>query len=117
MDQYEINSQKILLVMLLAIILTAVVVVGLQAFYYFYTSNLATADTNGGLPTKFESILAAQETSLTDYRILDQEKGTVAIPISRAMELVVDELSHSEREVVAPNPTHSEAENSGGEKQ
>ena len=40
---------------------------------------------------KAEALRAKQEVLLTDYRLIDRQKGVVAIPIERAMETVVRE--------------------------
>ena len=43
-----------------------------------------------------KNLLAEQEAKLNRAGWLDREKGIVAIPIERAMELVVDELHDSQ---------------------
>ncbi|MBN2295846.1 MAG: hypothetical protein JXM70_25675 [Pirellulales bacterium] len=93
MSDYGINTGKVLFIGLLSVILTSVVVVGLQALYYWQVDRMQLAEQLWEPSAKMEKLTAAQQARLTDYRMLDAKKGTVAIPVSRAMEMVVTELS------------------------
>jgi hypothetical protein len=93
MADYGIQIGKVFFVGLLSVILTLDVVVGLQALYYWQLDRTETADELYQPPKKLTALLHAQRTQLTDYRMMDTKKDIVAIPIGRAMDLVVAELS------------------------
>jgi len=91
MADYGIQLGKVVFVALLSVILTIDVIVGLQALYYWQLNRAETSEDLYPPSAKLESLLNAQRTQLTDYRMVDAEKGIVSIPINRAMELVVAE--------------------------
>jgi hypothetical protein len=93
MPDYGIHIGKVVFVGLLGLILTIDAVVGLQALYYWQLDQVETSEANYPPPKKLESLLNAQRTQLTDYRMMDPKKEIVSIPIGRAMNLVVAELS------------------------
>lgn len=93
MADYGIQLGKVVFAGLLGVILTIDVVVGLQALYYWQLSSVETSEELYQRPPKLAALLTAQQTRLTDYRMVDAKKGIVSVPISRAMELVVAELS------------------------
>ncbi|QDT45528.1 hypothetical protein Pan241w_56530 [Gimesia alba] len=51
-----------------------------------------------------ESILANQAAALTEYRWIDQDKNIVAVPIDRAMEIVVQEEQAKQKQAKTKNP-------------
>ncbi len=102
MDDYGISLGKLFFVGLLSVILTIDAVVGLQALYYWQLDRVETSDDFYRPPAKLDAMLTAQRKLLTDYRVVDARKGTVAIPIERAMKLVVDELSRQDGATAAP---------------
>ena len=93
MAEYGVDTQKLLVAGLLSLILTAAVIVGLQVLYYQYEAGLLTSEKFDQPPAKLEALLADQRPRLTDYRVVDKEQAVVGVPIDRAMELVVAELS------------------------
>jgi len=102
MADYGIQIGKVVFVGLLGAILTIDAVVGLQALYYWQLDRAERSESLYRPPAKLESLLAAQRARLTDYRVVDAKKRLVAIPIHRAMELVVAELSQGDRAAAAP---------------
>jgi hypothetical protein len=94
MAEYGIQVGKVAFVGLLSAILTVAVVMGLTALYSWQVARVETAVALEGPPAKLEAQWAAQQARLTDYWMVDAKKGVVAIPVSRAMDLVVEELSH-----------------------
>ncbi|MBN1855265.1 MAG: hypothetical protein JW829_21215 [Pirellulales bacterium] len=92
MDDYGIPLGKLFFVGLLSVVLLIDVVMGLQALYFWQLDRVETAEDLYRPPAKLEDLLAAQRAKLTDYRVVDAKKGAVAIPIDRAMKLVVAEL-------------------------
>ncbi len=102
MADYGIPLSKLFFAGLLSLILTIDAIMGLQALYYW---QLDRAETSADLyppSSKLEKRLADQRTRLTDYRIEDAKKGIVAIPIGRAMQLVVHELSRNGAATTVP---------------
>jgi len=102
MDDYGISPGKLFFVGLLSVILTVDAVVGLQALYYWQLDRLETSDELYRPPAKLKTLLADQQKRLTAYGMVDAEKGIVAIPIDRAMTLVVDELSRQQGTIAVP---------------
>ena len=51
-----------------------------------------------------ESILANQAAALTEYKWIDQDKNIVAIPIDRAMEIVVQEEQAKQQKAKTKKP-------------
>jgi hypothetical protein len=102
MDNYGISLGKLFSVGLLSVVLTIDAVVGLQALYYWQLDRLETSDDLYRPPAKLETLLAAQRKRLTEYRTVDAKRKIAAIPIDRAMKLVVDELSRQRGATAAP---------------
>jgi hypothetical protein len=102
MDEYGISLGKLFFVGLLSVILMIDAVVGLQALYYWQLDQVETSEELYSRPAKLETLLTDQQKLLTDYRVLDAKKGIVAIPIDRAMKLVVDDLSQQRGATAAP---------------
>jgi hypothetical protein len=93
MADYGIQLGKLFFVGLLSVILTIDAVMGLQALYYWQLNRAETSEELYQPPAKLKALLNAQQSRLTDYRIVDADKGVIAIPVGRAMELVLAELS------------------------
>ena len=51
-----------------------------------------------------ESILANQAAALTEYRWINQDKNIVAIPIDKAMQIVVQEEQQKQKQVKTKKP-------------
>jgi hypothetical protein len=102
MDDYGISLGKLFFVGLLSVVLTIGAVVGLQALYYWQLDRLETSADLYRPPAKLETLLTAQRKRLTEYRLVDAKRGVVAIPIERAMKLVVAELSRPGGATAAP---------------
>jgi hypothetical protein len=93
MAEFGIQIGKLFFVGLLSVILTFDIVVGLQALYYWQLNRTETAESLYRRPAKLNALTDAQKKRLTEYRMLDAKNEIVAIPIDRAMRLVVTELS------------------------
>jgi hypothetical protein len=102
MADYGIQIGKVVFVGLLGVILTIDIVVGLQALYYWQLDRVETAEAAYPPPRTLETLVSAQRAQLADYRMIDAKKEIVAIPIGRAMKLVVAELSRSGSATTAP---------------
>ena len=93
MNDYGVNTQKVVLAGLLGVILTIAAIMALQVLYYRYVTGVEASEKFSEPSAKLQKVLAEQEERLAEYRRIDAENGVVAIPIERAMELVVGELS------------------------
>jgi hypothetical protein len=102
MDDYGLSLGKLFFVGLLSVVLTIDAVVGLQALYYWQLDRLETSDDLYRPPANLETLLAAQQKLLTEYRMVNAQKGIVVVPIDRAMKLVVDELSRQGSATAVP---------------
>lgn len=89
----DVNTLAVAIVGIVGAIMVFVVVVALQVWFY----NLQEVETYKKVvsvpPQEYSSLVAEQEARLNSYRWIDREKGIVAIPIERAAELVVQDLS------------------------
>ena len=96
MADYGTNTRSIVLATLLGAILTAAIILALVVVFRWYQERVETSIRVTERPVKLERLREGQSEWLTDYRLMDPEKGVVAIPIDRAMGLVVAELSAEE---------------------
>lgn len=83
------NSQVILTTGAISGFLVLVLAIGLQAWYS--SEEQAERDReylNSGNPTLVQ-LKTDQQTNITTYRWVDKQKTTVAIPISQAMEMLI----------------------------
>ena len=96
MADYGTNTRNIVLATLLGAILTVATILALVVVFYWYQDKLETSQRFTERPARLETLLETQNAWLTDYRLMDPEKRIVAIPIDRAMGLVVAELSAEE---------------------
>lgn len=90
MADYGIQIGKLFVVGLVSVLLTVDFITGLQALYYWQL-NRTEASKSLDQPPKLQALLNVQRSHLNEYRIVDAKKGIAAIPISKAMELVVAE--------------------------
>ncbi|HLA84798.1 MAG TPA: hypothetical protein VJL29_08390 [Thermoguttaceae bacterium] len=98
MSEYGIHLGRIVFVGLLGTILTVDAVVGLQALYFWQLRSAERSETLYAPDAELESLVETQQARLAEYWIVDPKKGTMAIPIRRAMDMVVDELARSNAE-------------------
>jgi hypothetical protein len=99
MQRYDdLNTPLIAFVGLLGTVLTVILILVVQVLYYAATSRGELRKIVNVPTTTSDSLLAEQEVKLTRYGWVSQENKQVAIPIERAMELVVRELSAAESE-------------------
>lgn len=101
MDDYDLNLPTLVLVAVVSTILACVAIVGLEAVYHWQKGlrepyRAVHVDGVDESPDRLERLREDQRIWLAKREVLDAEKGVVCIPIGRAMELVVDELSDVE---------------------
>lgn len=89
----DLNPVNIACVGFLGALVTLVIILALQVLYYATVARETEQKLIQAPTTESDTLLAEQAVKLTRYGWLDREKQQVTIPIDRAMELVVNELS------------------------
>jgi len=102
----EPNAPLTALVGIVFAIVLFVVVVLLQAFFYRAEQEENVRKVVAVAPQELLQLRAQQQELLHSYKVVDQQKGVVAIPIDLAMKLVVQEAG---RRAPAPLPSASAA--------
>ncbi len=77
-------------------------IVALQGVFYRVERTARGAKWDSGMPTQMEQSRTQQLEQLNAYRWIDEPKGVVAVPIERAMELVVEEAASVSSKSDAP---------------
>ncbi len=103
--QDDLNTPVIAVVGLLGAILMVVIIVLLMVVYYHVASQEEYAKNTSQTPIQLTDLVAGQQAELAEYRWVDQRQGTVAIPIGRAMDLVVGEYAAAEKPSSDDAPT------------
>jgi len=85
------NTPVTLVVGVVSAILLVIVVVLLQAYYFYSEQRESERKVVAVVPEELAQARAEQVGQLNSYRWIDEEAGVVAIPIERAMELLVTE--------------------------
>lgn len=89
----DVKTSTVALVGLIGAIVTFAVMLLVMVLYQQVSTRLVYDRQISQAPAELSEAIANQEARLAEYRWVDQPKGVVAIPIERAMELVVSELS------------------------
>ena len=99
MERYnDLNTAKIAVVGFLGALITLAIVLALQVLYYSAANEQFERKVIRATTTQSDTLLAEQAVKLTRYDWIDREKKKVAVPVDRAMELVVKELSATQSE-------------------
>ncbi len=97
-ERDDLNVSMIATVGIVSVILTAVSIYAVQALYFNYVGVETQRKVIEVRAVDSESRLAEQEARLARYSWVDRQKGTVTVPIERAMSLVVPELQSEQKE-------------------
>ena len=87
-------APMILVIAVLGAILVFVTVIALEAYFYKTEGEETASKSYSQVPEDLARLRAAQEEELGAYRWVDSARGVAAIPIDRAMELVVRDQGH-----------------------
>jgi len=87
----NLDTGLIVTIGVLLVVLTFALILLLQGWFYQAQTDEYARKVIAPRSEPLASALAAMQESLHSYRILDAAEGRVAIPIERAMELVVRE--------------------------
>jgi len=94
MDRHnDLNPVNVAWVGFLGALVTLVIILALQVLYYATVERETEQKLIQVPTTESDTLLAEQAVKLTRYGWIDRDKQQVAIPIERAMDLVVNELS------------------------
>ena len=89
----DVNTLAVAVVGFIGAILVFVMIVALEVWFY----NVQEVETYKKVisvpPQEYSSLVADQQAQLHSYRWIDRQNGIVAIPIERAVELVVKDQS------------------------
>jgi hypothetical protein len=99
----DLNTRMIGLAGLLGTLLTFIAIVFAQVLYYAFDNSAEQAKAEAIGPTAADDVLRLQREKLAVYGWIDREKGQVAIPIERAMQAVVQELTESVAQEAEPH--------------
>jgi hypothetical protein len=88
----DVDAPLIAVLGFIGALLVFLLIIGLEVLFYSMERAERERKYIERAPTERSQLQAEQMARLTEYRYLDEKKGVVAIPIDRAMELVVDEL-------------------------
>jgi hypothetical protein len=88
----ELDTLATVVVALVGAILVVVAVIALQAYYY-HAEDRSFEEAYAQPNLEVVKVKAEQEELLTSYSLPDTAKGTIRIPIDRAMELVAREAA------------------------
>lgn len=87
----NLDTGAIVTIGVLLVVLTFVLILLVQGWFYKAQSDEYVRKVIEPRAEELGTVTAAQRADLTTYRVIDQQAGTVAVPIARAMQLVVDE--------------------------
>ncbi|MCH5372961.1 MAG: hypothetical protein JJ992_03215 [Planctomycetes bacterium] len=93
MERYnDTNTPMLALVGFVGAILVVALIAGLQVLYYVTVEKERQTKVIDVATAESDSVVAEQEIKLAQYGWLDRKENKVAIPIERAMQLVVADL-------------------------
>lgn len=105
MERDEVPTSTVALVWVVGVLALLAILLGLDVVYrQVATWQEAVKNTVEPWPA-VAAALAEEEALLHEYRLVDAKNGVVRIPIERAMELVVAEMSGGARQAAGP-PAH-----------
>jgi len=92
----EPRSGAIALVGAGIVILLVLIIVGVEAYYDRVRDQQIFVKQLQPVSEDFKALRAREDTDLNSYRYIDRAKGSVRLPINRAMDLLVEE-AHAKR--------------------
>ncbi len=98
----DVKTSAVALVGFLAAVVLLVIVILLQVVYYWAAARQVQRKEIDAPQLAQRDVVAAQQAKLAEYRWVDQKKGIVAVPIDRAMDLVVRDLAAAEEKDAKP---------------
>ena len=94
----DVNTPAIALVGFISALLLFAIIILLEVMFYRIEARDRYEKDFSQPPAELTALVQQQQARLAEYRWVDEKKGVVAIPIDRAMELVVAELKQGREE-------------------
>ena len=94
----DVNTPVIAVVGFISALLFFATIILLQVIFYHVQAEQRYDKDINQPPVELSNLVHNQQARLAEYRWVDEKKGVVAIPIDRAMELVVADLSSGAKE-------------------
>lgn len=91
----DLNTPAIAVVGVVGAVVVFAIVVALQAWFYNVKNDELQRKVIAVPDAGVAGLTAAQQADLSSYRVLDEQKGIVRIPVERAMQIVVRERNAS----------------------
>jgi len=92
----DLNTPKIAVVGFIGAIVVFALIILMQVMFYWAEAQQRLVKDIDQPYLEYANLTADQQAKLAKYQWLDQKEKIVGIPIKRAMELVVDDLSKSQ---------------------
>ncbi len=92
----DVKTSAVALVGFLAALVLLAIIILLQVVYYWTAAWQVQRKEIEAPQFGLRGVVAAQQAKLAESRWVDQKKGIVAVPIDRAMDLVVRDLAAQE---------------------
>jgi hypothetical protein len=89
----DVNTPVIALVGFISALLFFAIIILLEVMFYHIEAQQRYEKDINQPPQELTALVQREQATLAEYRWVDEKKGVVAIPIDRAMELVVADLS------------------------
>ena len=93
MPANDINTPRIAVLGFLGVLLLLAIIMLLQVVYYHVEAQQQWQKDVSQPAVELSNVLQEQQARLEAYRWVDQKKKTIAVPIARAMDLVVRDRS------------------------
>jgi hypothetical protein len=89
----DVNTPVIALVGFISALLFFAIIILLEVMFYRIESQQHYEKDINQPPQELTALVQREQARLAEYRWVDEKKGVVAVPIDRAMELVLADLS------------------------
>jgi hypothetical protein len=112
MTKYDdVNTPVIAAIGLLSVLSLVAFVLLLEVGYYQMSDQLSQQANVDQTELEVSNLMVAQEQQMAGYAWINEKKGIVAIPINRAMDLVLADLAGGKRPAEKPAPPAKGKEN------
>ncbi|MFZ5832279.1 MAG: hypothetical protein ACOY3P_19510 [Planctomycetota bacterium] len=92
----DVNTPLIAIIGFLGAVVVFAIIIALQVMFYRWAEAEKMMKDIAVPPAQYDSLVAAQQAQLAEYRIVDPERKIVTIPINQAMNLVAERVARGE---------------------
>lgn len=93
-EKKDVSIKGLALGTLFLVLIVIAMVAFVRDYFIFNMENAITESAINNPPEDLVEIQKSEELELTQYKVLDKEKGLYQIPIDRAMQLVVEDYNN-----------------------